>query len=384
MTATHPAGDPAEDPHQLLTVADRDWISDVFADRVPDPGRITRKQLTAMNERERERYWIQRTRYLRMVPLLETNVVTEVMGTLRLVANSAIRSDLHQQDVPIVNGEPGVGKTMMLKTHAAEEMQRLALHRSLDLEDGVAEPVATFRPVLYIHLPTAVTQYDVLRLLCNALGWPADRNPQRAFERAIAQCGVQLVIIDEIQHVNFEGKTGRHVHNIIRWMSNYGLRVVLGGTHIDSVLNSTGTAAVEVAARNSRGRWIRVDVPKMEIARPRQLNSWLNLIYSFEERLRLTSAPTEAGWLADAFGTYMWARTQGYLNALVTLINSAAAKAIETGAETIDRKMLDSIKLEDEVNKQKPQRMAKFDADHAAPVEQSGDLDDQADDADTP
>lgn len=347
---------------QLLTDEDRAWISEVFADNVPDPGHVTPAQLAAMGLRERERFRVRRTRYLRMVPLLETGVVNDVMGRLRLIANSAIRSDLHQQDIPILNGEPGVGKTMMLKTHAAEEMRRLALHRSLDLEDGNAEPLATFRPVVYVHLKGPMTRHDVIRLLCDELGWPSDSNPQRAFERAVAQCGVQLVIIDEIQHVNFDGKTGRDVHNIIRWMSNFGLRVVLAGTDIDWVLNGGGTPAVEVAARNSRGRWIRVDVTKLEIDSPEQLDAWLDLIYSFETRLRLAAVPSEDGWLADTFGTYMWTRTQGYLNSLVLLINLAAASAIETGAETIDRATLDHIDLEYEVERQRLPRMAMFDA----------------------
>jgi hypothetical protein len=347
---------------QLLTDTDRAWISEVFADAVPDPGRVTTAQLAAMSPRERERFRIRRTRYLRMVPLLETGVVNDVMGRLRLIANSAIRSDLHQQDIPILNGEPGVGKTMMLKTHAAEEMRRLALHRSLDLEDGVAESLATFRPVVYVHLKGPMTPYDVIRLICDELGWPADRNPQRAFEHAVSKCGVQLVIIDEIQHVNFDGKTGRNVHNIIRWMSNFGLRVLLAGTDIDWVLNGGGTPAVEVAARNSRGRWIRVDVPKLEIDTRAQLDTWLDLIYSFETRLRLAAAPSEEGWLADAHGTYLWTRSQGYFNSLVLLINLAAASAIETGVETIDRAALDNIELEYEVERQRLQRMAMFDA----------------------
>ncbi|WP_314138521.1 ATP-binding protein [uncultured Plantibacter sp.] len=375
MNASRFSVTPDDDPNELLTAEDRAWISDVYADDVLDPGRVTPAQLAAMNARDRERYRMQRTRYLRMVPLLETSVVRDVMGKLRLIANSAIRSDLHQQDIPILNGEPGVGKTMMLKTHAAEEMMRLALHRSIELEDGTARALTTFRPVIYAHLKSTMTRYDVIRLLCDELGWPSDRNPQRAFERAVARCGVQLVIIDEIQHVNFDGKTGRHVHNIIRWMSNFGLRVVLGGTDADGVLSGVGAPAVEVAARNSRGRWIRVDVPKMEIGGRRELTAWVDLIFSFESRLRLTQAPLEEGWLADNFAEYMWARTQGYLNSLVLLINLAAATAIETGAETIDRKILDSVELEDEVERQRPQRMAKFEADNPAPRRAEGDDD---------
>ncbi|NUU06436.1 ATP-binding protein [Leifsonia sp. C5G2] len=345
----------------LLTPTDRAWISEISADHVLDPGRPTGAALASMNRRQRERFRIGRTRFLRTMPLLETPVVTDVMGRLRLLAHSSVRSDLHQQDIPILNGDPGVGKTHIVRTHAAEEMSRLALHRSIDLEDGNADPLVVFRPVLYIHLRGPMTRHDLLRLLCAELRWPSDRNPQVAFETAIKKCGVQLIIIDEIQHVNFDGKTGRDVHNIIRWMSNYGLRVILAGTDIDWVLNGAGSAAVEVAARNSRGRWIRVDVPKLEIGTTAQRDAWLDLVYAFENRLRLAHAPSEDGWLSDGFGMYMWARTQGYLNALVLLINLASAHAIDTGQETINRKILDSIDLEYEVERQRTQRVALFD-----------------------
>jgi hypothetical protein len=358
-----PSLDAADRDHlELLTPEDRDWIGDIFAADIVDPGVVSLARLAEMSRRERERFRIQRTRYLRMMPLLETTVVSEVMGRLRLLANSSIRSNLHQQDIPILNGAPGVGKTHMLNTHAAEEMIRLALHRSIDLEDGFAEPLLTFRPVLYVHLRGPMTRYDLIRLLCDELRWPTDRNPQRAFETAVTKCGVQLVIIDEIQHINFDGKTGRDVHNFIRWMSNYGLRVILSGTDIDWVLNGAGSPAVEVAARNSRGRWIRVDVPKLDVDTSEQREAWLDLVYAFENRLRLAAAPAGDGWLTDTFGDYMWVRTQGYLNSLVLLINLAAAHAIDSGCETIDRDTLDSIDLEYEVERQRSQRIAMYES----------------------
>lgn len=362
MTSPLSTGEADGEHLDLLTATDRAWISEVFADDVRDPGQVSLSELATMTRRQRERFRMKRTRFLRMMPLLETNVVSDVMERLRMLANSSIRSDLHQQDIPILDGEPGVGKTHILRTHAAEEMCRLALHRSIEMEDGNAAPLATFRPVLCIHLRGPMTRFDLLRLLCEQLQWPSDRNPQHAFEAAVTKCGVQLVIIDEIQHVNFDGKTGRDVHNIIRWMSNYGLRVILSGTDIDWVLNGAGSPAVEVAARNSRGRWIRVNVPKLEVGTAEQRDTWLDLVYAFENRLRLANAPATDGWLTDEFGLYMWARTQGYLNSLVLLINLAAAHAIDSGTETIDRATLERIDLEYEVERQRSQRVAMFDS----------------------
>ncbi len=364
MTVNTMLDDPdAEQEHLgLLTVEDRKWVDDIYGHGTPDPGRLSVAQLSKLSARDRERYAMRRTEFLRMSPLVKTSIVEDVMGHLETMASSAIQSDLHQQDVPILDGEPGVGKTMILKTHAAEEMQRLALQRSIDLEDGKVEPVETFRPVVLVHLRGPMTRYELIRLLCDELAWPHDRNPIPAFQRAIKHFGVRVVMIDEIQHVNFDGKTGRDVHNIIRWMSNIGLRVILAGTAVDWVLQGSNHGAMDVAARNSRGRWVRLDVPKFDIGTAQQRDEWLSVVDAFANRLRLANAPTDPSWLADEFGDYLWERTQGYFNALVLLVNLASAAAIKNGTERIDRKLLDSRKVEFEVERQRPRRMAKFDA----------------------
>lgn len=369
MTLQRNLGAADDDPELLLTAEDRAWISDVLARDVAEPHPVTREQLAAMPGKERLRFDRSRRDFLQLVPLLETPVVTKVMAHLRLHAKSAVRSNMHQQDVVILNGQPGVGKTMMLKTHAAEEMLRLALHRSLELEDGTAPAVATFRPVLYAHLRGSMTQHDLIRVLCDQLNWPTDTNPVPAFKRAVAKCGVQLVIIDEIQHVNFRGANGRNVHNIIRWMSNSGLRVVLGSTDAYSVLNSGGSVDAEVAARNSRGRWVRVNVPKLEMDNADEREAWLRLVYAFELRLRLISAPQTDGWFTDEFGVYAWVRTLGYLNSLSMLMTHAATAAIDSGTEAIDRATLDSIVLQQQVEDGHERRVAMFDDGTFPPIE---------------
>ena len=341
---------------ELLTTEDRVWIDDIYGDRTADPGRLSPEDLARLTERERERYAMRRTRFLRMMPLIKTSIVAEVMEQLDLMANSSISSDLHQQDVPILNGDPGVGKTMILKTHAAEEMQRLALHRSIELEDGVAEPAFIFRPVVYVHLRGPMTQHDLIRLICDELNWPSDRNPQRAFEQAKHYFDLRLVIIDEIQHVNFDGKTGRNVHNIIRWMTNIGIRVILSGTAIDWVLQGSDNGAIDVAARNSRGRWVRLDVPKFDIDTVERRAQWLGVIDAFANRLRLVCAPSDPSWLADEFGDYLWSRTEGYFNSLVLLLNLASTMAIQAGIEKFDRSMLERCKLEIEVDQHRARR----------------------------
>lgn len=343
---------------ELLVESDRAFIDEIYARGLVDPGVRTSEQLSTLNERDLMRYRMQRTRYLQMIPLIETPIAESVMERLTIIAATAIRSKLHQQDVVIVDGEPGVGKTMLIKTHVAQELKRLALLRSIEIEDGSAPPVVVFRPVIYIHLRGPSTKHDLARLFLEELGWPANRDWTAVFARARHRVDLQLIVFDEIQHVNFDGRNGRAVHDYIRSLSNSGLRIVLAGTAVDWVLNASGDPAIEVAARNSRARWIVVEARKMEYETAEDRQVWHAVIDVFADRLRLARQPENPHWLADDFGAYLWDRTLGYFNSLVALINHAASRAIELGHERIDLQILEEVTIEYEVERQRTQRKA--------------------------
>ncbi|MBO9046101.1 ATP-binding protein [Curtobacterium flaccumfaciens pv. flaccumfaciens] len=360
----------------LLAPEDRDFVSGVFSDRIEDPGFRSRAQLELMDPFDREDYDDARLAYLRMTPLIETTVVSDVLGALETSAKTAARvhrrsdlvqAKLHSQDILILDGDPGVGKTMICSVHLATEMINSARRRWRAMQRGEADHLDAFRPVASVTLDGPTTGKQLLTLICQSLGRPVDKDPTRSFITTIERCGLQLLFVDEIHAVNFDRKTGDHVHHMIRTIANRGVRVILASNDIDWVLQNQRTPGQGTGARISRGRWVPLTVSKLEIDTAAGQTEWADLLDVFESRLRLTDQPRRPGWLADDFGPYLWASTQGYMNALVRLLNDGTARAMETGAERLDRKLFDSIPLQAEVQTPRGRHVALHDSANATP-----------------
>jgi len=302
------------------------------------------------------------------LPLLGTRAVRSTMLELDMAGTSADYHEMHSQRVSVLDGEPGVGKSMIARHHAAFEMTRLArLHylrfqRDQTPADGHRGASRNdFRPVLYLHLDGAVTKTELLRTMCDRLNWPVDRDLPGSLSRAMKTLGTKLVVIDELQFVNFDGKTGRQVHNALKWITNNGIRLVLSGNDIDWVLGDRGGAERESSRRQSRGRWIPLTIPRMPYATKEDRADWAMVLTAFEERLRL-AVPHRPGWLSEDLAAYTWASTLGYLNSLTTLILNAASRAALTRTEVIDRNLLDRITLEGHPEEGRRNRLALLDA----------------------
>lgn len=353
---------------ELLVPEDQQFLRETFNSHVVDPGLRTKAQLRAMTPDHRLLYNADRAAWHAALPLVNTRAVKRVMLELEMSGTSADHHEMHSQRVSVLDGDPGVGKSMIARYHAANEMGRLArLHYLRTQQEGTLTgvglhaPRSEFRPVLYLHLDGAVTKSELLRTMCARLNWPVDRDVPGSLARAMKALGTKLVVIDELQFVNFDGKTGRQVHNALKWITNNGVRLVLSGNDIDWVLGDRGGAERESSRRQSRGRWIPLSVPPMPYATKADRADWSEVLNAFEQRLRL-AGPQKPGWLSEDLAAYTWTSTLGYLNSLTTLILNAASRASLTKTEVIDRDLLDRITLEGHPQDGRRRRLALLDA----------------------
>ncbi len=352
-----------KDPTFLLCPDDQLFIRDTLNER-PDPGFRTVTQLQQMTTRDRMLYDHDRAMWHATVPLLRTSQASAVLDQLTTIGTAASNLSMHQQGVPLINGEPGVGKSMIARSYAADEMIRLTVLRELEIERGHREPAhdgALIRPVIYASLPAAMSRIELERHLCELLGWPVSRNSSASLAAALQACETKLIVIDEIQFIGFHGATGRQVHNLIRGITNQGVRVLLCGNDIAWVIGERSAPDQENSRRQSRGRWIPLEVPKMPYGEADAKAEWAEVLEEYEQRLRLSNLLPQ-GWLSRDLAAYTWVSTLGYLNSLATLIRHASAAAMLSGTERIDRALLDTVPLEEAVEDGRHSRLALLDA----------------------
>ncbi|SCX31496.1 hypothetical protein SAMN02799620_05363 [Mycolicibacterium fluoranthenivorans] len=71
---------------------------------------------------------------------------------------------------------------------------------------------------------------------------------------------------------------------------------------------------------------------------------WRALLKTIESKIVLTDSGQ--GMLADALPDYLWARTDGRIGSLMTLINRGCSLAIRTGEEVLTQGLLDTIPVD--------------------------------------
>ena len=69
---------------------------------------------------------------------------------------------------------------------------------------------------------------------------------------------------------------------------------------------------------------------------------WRQLLLAIERKLVL--ADKFPGMLADELSDYLFARSTGHIGSLMTLINRGCQRAVRTGAERLDRELIDQVK----------------------------------------
>jgi len=73
-----------------------------------------------------------------------------------------------------------------------------------------------------------------------------------------------------------------------------------------------------------------------------QREEWRHLLLAAERKLVL--AGKFPGMLADELPDYLFARSTGHIGSLMTLITRGCQRAVRTGAERLDRELMDKVK----------------------------------------
>ncbi|MBS2964768.1 ATP-binding protein [Actinocrinis puniceicyclus] len=237
----------------------------------------------------------------------------------------------------------GLGKTTTALAFA------MAFHRREIAEKGELTRAGQERhPVCRISLNGNTGMRDLNRALMEFFAHPGSRRgtaadfQHRALDSALS-CECRLLVLDEL-HFLKRSKTNRaEVSNQLKTIANdFPVTLVVIGIDLASLglLGDIGSGnpALDQTAR----RTTLLTMKPFTVKTAQGRRQWRNMLLAIEKRVVL--ADTFPGMIADELSDYLFARTTGHIGSLMTLINRGCQRAIRTGAERLDRELMDRVK----------------------------------------
>ena len=229
----------------------------------------------------------------------------------------------HRMPNLLIIGDTNNGKTMLVKRFCNR-------HKPDDNPDGEAAVV----PVLFVQAPPMPDEsrfYNAILELLFAPYKPGDRADRKQFQtiKLLKAVGLKMLVIDEIHHILAGTMTKQKVFlNVIKYLGNE-LEVPIVGVGTRDAFR-----AIQTDPQLSN-RFDRVLLPRWS-----NDEEYLSLLATFERAIPLRHPSNLVdGALADK----IYSMSEGYLGDISSLVVDAAVKAVETGQEKIDKKILDRI-----------------------------------------
>lgn len=229
----------------------------------------------------------------------------------------------HRMPNLLIVGDTNNGKTMLVRRFCNQ-------HKPDDNPEGEAAKV----PVLFVQAPPVPDEgrfYNAILELLFAPYKPGDRADRKQFQaiKLLRTVGLRMLVIDEIHHLLAGSMTKQKAFlNVIKYLGN----------ELEVPIVGVGTRDAFRAIQTDLQLSNRFDQALL----PRWANDemFLRLLATFERSVPLrTPSNLTDGALADK----IYSMSEGYLGEISRVLESAAVRAIETGQERIDKKVLDSI-----------------------------------------
>ncbi|MFS0755129.1 TniB family NTP-binding protein [Noviherbaspirillum sp. 1P10PC] len=297
----------------------------------------------AMTKKEKGKFATDRKRYHGKFGPIETPALSRIHEeALRLAALNYVSAPGARPGI-VLDGEGTLGKSTISVELGKkyEKSLRKKLMRPIDAKLG-----SDFIPVVYVTLPGELTIRAFNRLIAQFLGIPGAANGDVEWlnERIIKtadECGVSLVIIDDIHFLKMKNRSAESVNNHFKYLaSSISATFIYAGIHVeDTGLFSESSSKDREKFSQTRHRFKKYTISPFQ----KGSEDFLNLLLAFEKNLLLLLQPEKSILtLAD----YIHDRTDGYIGAISNLMREGANSAIQAGDERLSEKVLNRIRLD--------------------------------------
>ena len=166
-------------------------------------------------------------------------------------------------------------------------------------------------------------------------------------------CEVRLLVLDDLHFLRWRKTNGIEVSNHLKWIANefpVTLAVDRRRPRREGPVQRRQRRDDTALAQTGR-RTTRLGMRPFTIETEAGRREWRQMLLALEQRVVL--ADKHPGMLADDLSDYLFARSTGHIGSLMTLINRGCQRAVRTGAECLDRDLLDRVK-NDEASETSP------------------------------
>lgn len=229
----------------------------------------------------------------------------------------------HRMPNLLIVGDTNNGKTMLVRRFCNQ-------HKPNDNPEGEAAKV----PVLFVQAPPVPDEgrfYNAILELLFAPYKPGDRADRKQFQaiKLLRTVGLRMLVIDEIHHLLAGSMTKQKAFlNVIKYLGN----------ELEVPIVGVGTRDAFRAIQTDLQLSNRFDQALL----PRWANNemFLRLLATFERSIPLRHP---SNLIDGALADKIYSMSEGYLGEISRVLESAAVRAVETGLERIDKRLLDGI-----------------------------------------
>ncbi|MEV6947529.1 TniB family NTP-binding protein [Streptomyces sp. NPDC051172] len=258
--------------------------------------------------------------------------------------------DSNDQDSDKVKGGialdafPGLGKTTAVLAFAKK------VHRRIIQEDGKYTDEGHERwPVCRVGLTSNTGMRDFNRSILEYFAHPgrfrgtAAEFGYRALD-SVLSAETKLLIVDDLHFLKWRHKNGIEVSNHFKYIANeFPVTLLMIGVGLEKRgLFSEGSSYEDAVLAQTGRRTTRLNMDPFTISSEEGRTGWRDTLLAIEQRVVL--ADNYPGMIADDLSDELFARSTGHIGSLMTLINRGCQRAVRSGAERLDKELLDQVK----------------------------------------
>lgn len=351
---------PKSNLDNLTTSRKEGWRDLVEAPKRRPPESLSKRQIGRLGDAAADLYNQRRCDWHNNLGPFKTPQLTQIHDALWDILDSSTQDGNNARGAVAIDGYPGLGKS-----RAAEEFAKQFHHREVTRHGPLTSAGHERWPVCRIGMRGNTSMKDFNTALCDFYAHPGKNrgNTEQLGRYAldlVLSCETRLLIIDDLHFLHWQRHGGVEISNHFKYIANdFPLTLLSIGVGLGArgVLLE-GTSYDDAVLAQTTRRTTMLDMLPYSVGNDRGRTHWRALLATIEQRLVLGNK--HQGMLADDLSDYLYERSTGHIGSLMELVRRGCARAIRTRAETLNKQIFDSFKIDSAAEKARRELSAAF------------------------